>query len=85
MKKLILSMVLMLGMSSYSWAQTMTYNHDESKEEQIKVMELGSGALTPEWYYTITHNSYKKGAKSATSVKNTLRLAASTASLPQVE
>ena len=85
MKKLILSMVLMLGIGSQSWAQTMTYNHDESKEEQIKVMELGSGALSPEWYYTLMHNSYKRGAKNATSVKNTLRLAASTASLPQVE
>ena len=48
-------------------------------------MELGSGALSPEWYYTLMHNSYKRGAKNATSVKNTLRLAASTASLPQVE
>ena len=85
MKKLILSMVLMLGIGSQTWAQTMTYNHDESKEEQIKVMELGSGALSPEWYYTLMHNSYKRGAKNATSVKNTLRLAASTASLPQVE
>lgn len=49
MKKLFFSMVLTLGMSSQTWAQTMTYNHDDSKEEQIKVMELGSGALTPEW------------------------------------
>ena len=40
-------MVLMLGIGSQSLAQSMTYNHDESKEEQIKVMELGSGALSP--------------------------------------
>lgn len=63
MKKLILSMVLMLGIGSQTWAQTMTYNHDESKEEQIKVMELGSGALSPEWYYALMHNSYKRGGK----------------------
>ena len=48
-------------------------------------MELGSGSLTPEVYYTVTHNSYKKNAKDATSVKNTLRIAANTASLPQVD
>jgi len=63
----------------------MTYNHDASKQGQIQVMELGSGSLTPELYYTLTHNSYKNGAKAATSVKNTLRIATNTASLPQVE
>lgn len=85
MKKLILSMIVIFCTTSHTWAQSMTYNHDDSKQAQIEVMEIGAGSLTPEWYYTVTHNSYKKGAKSATSVKNTLRLAANIASLPQVE
>ena len=34
---------------------------------------------------TITHRRYKNGAKAATSVKNTLRIAANTASIPQVD
>ena len=66
-------------------AQTMTFNHDDSKQNQIQVMELGAGALTPEVYYTVTHKKYKDGAKAATSVKNTLRIAANTSSIPQVE
>ena len=66
-------------------AQEITYNHDASKQGQIEVMELGSGNLQPEIYYTLVHNSYKKGAKAAISVKNTLRMAANTSSIPQVE
>lgn len=69
----------------HSFGQSMTYNHDASKMGQIQVMELGAGTLTPDLYYSITHNSYKNGAKSPTSVKNTLRMAANIASLPQVE
>ena len=71
--------------SMHGYAQEMTYNHDESKMQQIQVMELGAGTLTPELYYTVTHSSYKKSAKGANSVKNTLRTAANVASLPQVE
>ena len=70
---------------SQTWAQSITYNHDSSKMEQIKVMELGAGNLTPELYYTMLHNSYKKGAKEQTSVKNTLRTTTNVNSLPQVE
>jgi hypothetical protein len=66
-------------------AQSITYNHDSSKQAQIEVMELGASSLTPEIYYKTVHHSYWKGAKDATSVKNTLRIAANTASLPQVE
>ena len=66
-------------------AQYMTYNHDESKCAQIEVMEIGASMLTPEWYYTVFHNSYKNGARDATSVKNTLRVATNVVSLPQVE
>lgn len=65
--------------------QSMTYNHDASKQAQIEVMELGSGELSPEIYYRTTHNSYRKGAKAQTSVKNQLRIATNVSSLPQVE
>ena len=80
--------IFVLAMSIFainSNGQSMTYNHDASKQAQIEVMELGSGTLTPEIYYTLSHNSYKKGAKAVTSVKNQLRIAANTSSLPQVD
>lgn len=49
-------------------AQSVTYNHDSSKKNQVTVMETGGGALTPEIYYTLLHNNYKKSA----SAKNKL-------------
>lgn len=55
--------IFVLAMSIFainSNGQSMTYNHDASKQAQIEVMELGSGTLTPEIYYTLSHNSYKK-------------------------
>ncbi len=84
-RHIIIYTLLASFFSLHAHGQSMTYNHDDSKMNQIEVMELGSGNLTPEVYYTVTHNSYKKGAKAATSVKNTLRIAANTASLPQVD
>lgn len=84
-KSIYILVVIILCVCTESQAQTMTYNHDASKQGQIEVMELGAGSLTPEIYYTITHKNYKKGAKAATSVKNTLRIAANTASIPQVD
>ena len=81
----IVMAIIMMANSVNTFGQSMTYNHDASKMGQIQVMELGAGSLTPDLYYSITHSSYKKGAKSATSVKNTLRMAANIASMPQVE
>lgn len=75
----------MMANSVNTFGQSMTYNHDASKMGQIQVMELGAGSLTPDLYYSITHSGHKKGAKAATSVKNTLRMAANVASMPQVE
>lgn len=43
-------------------AQYATYNHDSPKQNQITVMETGTGALTPELYYWGLHNKYKKTA-----------------------
>ena len=45
-------------------AQSVTYNHDSPKQNQITVMETGTGALSPELYYTLLHNKYKKSAAS---------------------
>jgi len=81
----IVMAIIMMANSVNTFGQSMTYNHDASKMGQIQVMELGAGSLTPDLYYSITHSSYKKGAKSATSVKNTLRMAVNIASMPQVE
>lgn len=44
------------------FSQSVTYNHDSSKQNQITVMETGGGSLTPEFYYWMLHNSYKKSA-----------------------
>ena len=38
-------------------AQSVTYNHDAPKRNQITVMETGTGALTPEFYYTLPKTS----------------------------
>ena len=77
-------MTVALGAScGKAHAQYMTYYHDASKQAQVTVMEIGAGALTPELYYTVAHNSYKKGA--AGTNKNMYRIAANAASIPQVE
>lgn len=64
--KTLIGTAMLIG-SSYpmsSHAQRVTYNHDSSKQNQVTVMETGSGALTPEVYYTLLHNSYRKSAVS---------------------
>ena len=61
MKKImILSMAAMTATAAF--AQSVTYNHDSSKQNQITVMETGGGSLTPEFYYWMLHNSYRKSA-----------------------
>lgn len=45
-----------------AFAQNVTYNHDSSKQNQITVMETGGGSLTPEFYYWMLHNNYRKSA-----------------------
>lgn len=46
----------------------VTYNHDDAKMNQITVQEIGTGGLTPEYYYDVFHSSYQKTA----SAKNKL-------------
>lgn len=66
-------------------AQSYSYLHDNSKMNQITVMELGAGTLTPAIYYNLFHKNYKKTALLPTSSKNTLRINAFMASSDQVE
>lgn len=40
----------------------VSYNHDAAKMNQITVQEIGSGGLTPAFYYDALHNSYQKTA-----------------------
>ena len=55
----------MLGVAISGNAQSyVTYNHDSSKKNQITVMEIGSGSLSPELYYQLLHSSYKKSTAS---------------------
>lgn len=64
-----LMLYLMTGMCVASaTAQNVTYNHDSAKQNQFTVAEIGSGSLTPDLYYTLLHNSYRKTA----SAKNKL-------------
>ena len=58
------AILLLLGIAMTGNAQSyVTYNHDSSKKNQITVMEIGSGSLSPELYYLL-HSSYKKSAAS---------------------
>ena len=43
-------------------AQYVAYNHDSPKQNQVTVMETGTGALSPDLYYSVLHNKYKKSA-----------------------
>lgn len=57
------AVLMMMGIAMTSKAQSgVTYNHDSSKKNQITVMEIGSGSLSPELYYQLLHSSYKKSA-----------------------
>ena len=59
------AVLTMMGIAVTGKAQSyVTYNHDSSKKNQITVMETGSGSLSPDLYYQLLHNSYKKSAAS---------------------
>ena len=38
----------------------VTYNHDAAKMNQITVQEIGSGGLTPAFYYDVFHKNYQR-------------------------
>lgn len=64
MKRILLLSAAVMGICSAVKAQSVTYNHDDAKMNQITVMEIGSGGLTPSLYYTVLHKSYQKSASS---------------------
>ena len=43
-------MILMITVMTNVSAQYFTYNHDATKMNQITIMELGTGAFSPEFY-----------------------------------
>ena len=82
MKKKFLSLLCSIAAVS-AGAQSVSYSHDNSKMNQITVQEVGTGSLTPEAYYTLLHNSYKKTA--AQKNKLFFRTEAGMASYSQVD
>ena len=50
-------------------AQGVTYNHDETKMNQVTVMETGAGTLVPELFYSVIHNRYYKNAASTNKLR----------------
>ena len=62
MKRTLLLMAVAVVTAGAAHAQSVTYNHDSPKQNQITVMETGAGALSPDLYYTLLHNNYKKSA-----------------------
>lgn len=81
MKWIFTTMLLMATVVAN--AQYVTYNHDSPKMYQITVEETRAGSLTPEAYYWLLHNKYKKTA--AVKNKLTFRTAAGVASYQQVD
>ena len=62
MKRNILLILILLLPCLVSRAQYVTYNHDETKMNQVTVMETGAGSLTPRAFYSIVHNRYYQSA-----------------------
>ena len=62
MKRTFLLVAIAVVAVHAAQAQYVTYNHDSPKQNQVTVMETGAGALSPDLYYTLLHNSYKKSA-----------------------
>lgn len=83
MKKVIITTLLSAFTAVSGFAQSVTYYHDQSKQAQFTVMELGSGTLVPQAYYSVVHNKYSGDA--ARTNKNMYRGTANISSLSQVE
>lgn len=83
MKRILLLSAAVMGICSAVKAQSVTYNHDDAKMNQITVMEIGSGGLTPSLYYTVLHKSYQKSALSKN--KQAFRTAAGLSLYSQVD
>ena len=64
MRKIIPILAALLLPLFQARAQYVTYNHDETKMNQVTVMETGAGTLTPAVFYSVVHNKYYKTAAS---------------------
>ena len=62
MNRKLLLMAVAVTVTTAVHAQYVTYNHDSPKQNQVTVMETGTGALSPDLYYSVLHNKYKKSA-----------------------
>ena len=62
MNRKLLLMAVAVTVTTAVHAQYVTYNHDSPKQNQVTVMETGTGALSPDLYYSVLHNRYKKSA-----------------------
>ena len=62
MKRNILIILTLLLPCFHARAQYVTYNHDETKMNQVTVMETGAGELTPALFYSVVHNKYYQTA-----------------------
>lgn len=76
-------LMLSLMLSQVTFGQYVTHNYDVPKRNQITVMEIGTGALSPDAYYLLLHNSYKKTA--ATKNKLSYRTSAGIGAYQQVD
>ena len=61
-RTVLLTAIAATAMTAAHAQQYVTYNHDSPKQNQITVMETGAGALSPDLYYLVMHNKYKKTA-----------------------
>ena len=62
MKRNTLIILTLLLPFFHARAQYVTYNHDETKMNQVTVMETGAGELTPALFYSVVHNKYYQTA-----------------------
>ena len=62
MDRILLLVTVTIIATTAAKAQSVTYNHDSPKQNQVTVMETGTGALSPDLYYSVLHNKYKKSA-----------------------
>ena len=61
MKRILTILIMLLPLLEVR-AQYVTYNHDETKMNQVTVMETGAGELTPRAFYSIVHGKYYRTA-----------------------
>ncbi len=58
----IIGVILTAAAIPAAHGQGVSQSHDAAKMNQITVAEIGSGSLTPELYYQLLHDSYRKSA-----------------------